>query len=204
MTGYGLVEAAASPDGAANLSEHSDLTPGSESNTANDPPSLNPYHTAAPAQPSAPQAPRWLWSIITSVIITIVALSVSAVLITNFTDSETTRDFFIEYFLNLGAGILVFYLCTIAWIGVEAPFSLSVLRLAAIDALAYLAYFVAAFYLSFLLGFIVMFVVYIGLLAAMLELEVGDAVMFAAIRILTKLLVMFPILNLIASLLSGL
>ncbi len=127
-------------------------------------------------------------------IMMMISMGVMLTLVSSFAGLGSAGIYLIEYSVNVFAGSVIFWLCTMLWIGVDAPIHLNVLRLAAIDATALLVFIIGSFVLWPLVGWFLFLVTYIGLLAEMLDLEYGDAIIFAILRVLLKLLLTITML----------
>ena len=88
--------------------------------------------------------------------------------------------------VEIPIGLVVFWLCSILWIGMDAPLHLTALRLAAVYAVADLVGFVLGFIPILFVGWLLMLFVYIGLLMDMLDLDAPDAIGLAIATFLVK------------------
>jgi len=104
--------------------------------------------------------------------------------------------YLLAYVFLIPIGILGFYICSWIWIGFDAPFMLTVIRLVAIYA--------AADTLGVLLddipavGFFVPLAVYIALLSKLLDLELSEAIIVAVVTFLLRMVVGLAVFVVIA------
>lgn len=101
--------------------------------------------------------------------------------------------YLIKYAIYVPTGVLGFFVCCYLWLGFDAPLHLTALRLAAVyavtDAVGSMLWFLP---IPFLAMVIALFV-YVGLLADMLELELGDAVIVGFVTFVIRLVGMIAV-----------
>lgn len=124
-----------------------------------------------------------------------IGLLVSTMLIGEWGGDQALVEYFIGLGFNLAVGICAFWICCHLWIGVDAPFYLNALRLIGIYLVVDAVFFGSGFMVSPILGWFLMPLCYIGLLAQVLDLELGDAIMLAVITLGIKIAVVITLFS---------
>ena len=96
--------------------------------------------------------------------------------------------------INVAVTMVIFFLCCVLWIGFDAPFHLTAMRLAGIYAVSECAQVVVGSVIPFgWIPWIVGLFFFIGLLQSMLDLEMQDAVILAFLTMIAKFVGMIVI-----------
>ena len=107
--------------------------------------------------------------------------------------------YFVGFGINWLVGAAAFWLCSITFLGVDAPFYLNALRLGAAYAISDLALYGTMSFISPCLAFFVMLGCYLGLLMTLFELDLTDAALLAISLFAVKLVIFFTTAMLIAT-----
>jgi len=95
--------------------------------------------------------------------------------------------YLISYLIEVPIGFAVFWICTIVWIGFDAPIHLTALRLAGIYAAVDLALVICANIPIPFAGLFIPALMYVGFLSEMLEMDLIDAIVVGFLTFMAKL-----------------
>lgn len=107
----------------------------------------------------------------------------------------------VGFAINIVLGVIVFLLCAFMWLGVDAPIRLVALQFAGIYAVTDLVT-VSLGWIP-LLGWLAALATYIGLLQSVLDIDLSDAVLLAALTFLVKVGLWFTIQAYLYGVLTG-
>lgn len=99
----------------------------------------------------------------------------------------------LKYAASLVFGVVVFQICSLLWLGFDAPFHLVLLRLAAVYALTDATGAVAGFVPVLFLPLLIVLFVHVGLLVELLDLDFYDAALVGFFTFIARWLVVVAI-----------
>lgn len=112
-----------------------------------------------------------------------------AVLLALSGDLDLLPLYLLRFAVMIPTGVLGFFLCSMIWIGFDAPWTLTAIRLAAIYALAEIVWLLMGFVPVPIVGWLVPLLAYVSLLAKYLDLDWNDAFIVAVVTGVLRLLI---------------
>lgn len=110
--------------------------------------------------------------------------------------AEAVVEYAVLFAISYIVGLAVFWVCSVMWIGFDAPMHLVALQLAGVygvtDAASSLVNLVP--FLPTFIGWIIVVTVYVGLLMEVLDLELQDAVILGLVTFIVKVVIAIVIM----------
>ena len=101
----------------------------------------------------------------------------------------------LRFIVELPVSLAVFFLCALIWMGLDAPWGLTSLRIAGIYALSWAAWDIISPIPIIILNWVVPLAIYVDLLMRILDLELRDALLVAVLTYLVKILIFVVLLG---------